>query len=211
MEVPSSSSSGSSVDGPKGRKRESEDERSPGGKKVRHSKTNGAAAAAAAEERLEGLGYPPQDPRDVPQPKEKSKNTETPNELEDGAATLVTPSPDTVVDLDGLRKPGRGTRERLGETTEQADERLAKMCAAVQVLLECVGEDVAREGLLATPKRYAKAMLSFTKGYQEDIYDIVNSAIFSEGHNEMVIVKDIEIFSMCEHHLVPFIGKVSRR
>lgn len=208
MELPSSSSSAGSVDGHKGRKRKSDDERSPVNKKSRHGKTNGAATDAAAEERLESLGYPPQDPRDVPHPKEKSKNTETPSELKDGAATLVTPSPDTVVDLDGLRKPGRGTRERLGETTEQADERLAKMCAAVRVLLECMGEDVDREGLLATPKRYAKAMLSFTKGYQENIYNIVNGAIFAEGHNEMVIVKDIEISSMCEHHLVPFIGKM---
>lgn len=211
MEAPSSSSSASSVDGHKGHKRKSDDERSPVSKKSRHGKTNGAATDVAAEERLESLGHPPQDLQDVPHPKEKSKNTETPDELKDGAATLVTPSPETVADLDGLRKPGRGTRERLEETTEQANERLAKMCAAVKVLLECVGEDVSREGLLATPQRYAKAMLSFTKGYQENVHDIVNGAIFDEGHNEMVTVKNIEIFSMCEHHLVPFIGKVNGR
>ncbi|ROW00255.1 hypothetical protein VSDG_03609 [Cytospora chrysosperma] len=208
MEAPSSSSSASSVDGHKGHKRKSDDERSPVSKKSRHGKTNGAATDVAAEERLESLGHPPQDLQDVPHPKEKSKNTETPDELKDGAATLVTPSPETVADLDGLRKPGRGTRERLEETTEQANERLAKMCAAVKVLLECVGEDVSREGLLATPQRYANAMLSFTKGYQENVHDIVNGAIFDEGHNEMVTVKNIEIFSMCEHHLVPFIGKM---
>jgi len=52
-------------------------------------------------------------------------------------------------------------------------------------------------------------MLFFTKGYQENVRDIVNNAIFHEGHNELVIVKDIEVFSMCEHHLVPFTGKVS--
>lgn len=62
---------------------------------------------------------------------------------------------------------------------------------------------------MATPDRYAKAMLFFTKGYQENVKDIVNDAIFHEGHNELVIVKDIEVFSMCEHHMVPFTGKVS--
>ncbi|KAH8847698.1 GTP cyclohydrolase 1 [Pyricularia oryzae] len=82
------------------------------------------------------------------------------------------------------------------------------MRGAVRTLLECVGEDPDRQGLLATPDRYAKALLFLTKGYQENIKDIVNNAIFHEGHNEMVIVKDIEIFSMCEHHLVPFTGKM---
>lgn len=82
------------------------------------------------------------------------------------------------------------------------------MRGAVRTILECVGEDPDREGVLATPTRYAQALLYFTKGYQENVRDIVNDAIFHEGHNEMVIVKDIEIFSMCEHHMVPFTGKV---
>lgn len=83
------------------------------------------------------------------------------------------------------------------------------MRGAVRTLLECVGEDPDREGLLDTPSRYAKALLSFTQGYQENVKDIVNQAIFREGHNEMVIIKDIEVDSLCEHHLVPFNGKVS--
>lgn len=82
------------------------------------------------------------------------------------------------------------------------------MRGAVRTLLECVGEDADREGLLATPDRYAKALLHFTKGYQENVEEIVNGALFHEGHNEMVIIKDIEISSLCEHHLVPFVGKV---
>lgn len=78
----------------------------------------------------------------------------------------------------------------------------------MRTILECLGEDPSREGLLGTPERYAKAMLFFTKGYQENVKDIVNGAIFHEGHNELVIVKDIEVFSLCEHHMVPFTGKV---
>ena len=103
---------------------------------------------------------------------------------------------------------GRGTRERLEENAELAAARLAKLSGAVRTILECLGEDPSREGLLGTPERYAKAMLFFTKGYQENVRDIVNGAIFHEGHNELVIVKDIEVFSLCEHHMVPFTGKV---
>ncbi|KAF2021215.1 GTP cyclohydrolase I [Aaosphaeria arxii CBS 175.79] len=113
-----------------------------------------------------------------------------------------------IVDFDGLSWPSQGTRERKEATPEQKDERLAKMAGAVRTLLECVGEDPSREGLLNTPERFAKAMLFFTKGYEDNLRDVVNGAIFHEDHDELVMVKDIEFFSLCEHHLVPFTGKI---
>ncbi|VEL43254.1 unnamed protein product [Protopolystoma xenopodis] len=80
---------------------------------------------------------------------------------------------------------------------------------AYRQILVGLGENTQRQGLLKTPERAAKAMLYFTKGYEERICDLLNGAIFDEDHDEMVVVKDIEMFSMCEHHLVPFVGRVS--
>lgn len=111
-----------------------------------------------------------------------------------------------AIDVDRLSRPSVGTRDRFGESPEESAARLDRLKGAVRTLLECVGENPNREGLLATPERYAKAMMYFTKGYEQNILDIVNGAIFHEQHNEMVVVKDIEIHSLCEHHLVPFTG-----
>lgn len=78
----------------------------------------------------------------------------------------------------------------------------------VKTLLEEMGEDPNREGLMRTPHRVAKAYEFLTQGYTKDIQKIVNGAIFEEKYDEMVIVKDIDFYSMCEHHLLPFYGKV---
>ncbi|KAB8263552.1 GTP cyclohydrolase 1 [Aspergillus pseudonomiae] len=86
--------------------------------------------------------------------------------------------------------------------------REARIAASIRSILEDMGEDPNREGLLKTPERYAKAMFFFTKGYGESAYDIGKDAIFHIDHNEMVLVRGIEVFSMCEHQLIPFVGKV---
>jgi len=128
-------------------------------------------------------------------------------------ATSRSMSPFTAnptIDFDGLSWPSVGTLARLHERKhpQDADTRLKKLAGAVRTILECIGEDPDREGLHGTPERYAKAMMFFTKGYEENLRDIVNNAVFHEDHDELVIVKDIEVYSLCEHHLVPFTGKM---
>ncbi len=74
-------------------------------------------------------------------------------------------------------------------------------------IIESVGEDLSRPGLLDTPKRAAKAFEFLTKGYHQDLDKVINNALFPSESNDMVIVKDIELYSMCEHHMLPFFGK----
>ncbi|TKS74357.1 GTP cyclohydrolase 1 [Collichthys lucidus] len=94
------------------------------------------------------------------------------------------------------------------ESKNAADEdKLPHIEKAYTTILSELGEDVDREGLLRTPLRAAKAMQFLTKGYKETVQDILNEAIFDENHEEMVIVKNIDLYSLCEHHLVPFFGK----
>ena len=87
---------------------------------------------------------------------------------------------------------------------EQKDEKFEGL---VKEMLALLGENPKREGLERTPARVAKSLRYLTQGYQMDVREILNHAIFKEPYDEMVIVKDIEIFSLCEHHLLPFYGK----
>ena len=82
-----------------------------------------------------------------------------------------------------------------------------KLQELTTTLLEEIGEDPSREGLVKTPVRVAKAWEFFTEGYDKDVNDVTNGAIFTEDGQDMVIVRDIEFFSLCEHHLLPFFGK----
>lgn len=86
-------------------------------------------------------------------------------------------------------------------------ERMDKMTDAVRTLLTCIGEDITRPGILDTPERMSKALLYFTKGYRQTLDEVVGDAIFEENHSELVLLRDINIYSMCEHHMVPFMGK----
>ena len=91
---------------------------------------------------------------------------------------------------------------------EQYDEATTEALKGhIREILRLLGEDVEREGLLKSPERVAKAMQFLTQGYGQDGKAIVQSALFDEPYSQMVIVKDIELFSLCEHHMLPFIGK----
>ncbi len=94
-----------------------------------------------------------------------------------------------------------------GNGSAPAEVSHDEMMDAVRTMLLGVGEDPEREGLLKTPKRVAEAMRFLTSGYSQSLDQLVNGAIFDEGHNEMVLVRDIDVFSLCEHHMLPFIGK----
>ncbi|OYT12006.1 MAG: GTP cyclohydrolase I FolE [Bacteroidetes bacterium 4572_112] len=87
------------------------------------------------------------------------------------------------------------------------DETTQKLAYHYKEILGLLGEDPEREGLLDTPVRVAKAMQFMNQGYYRDAKEIIQSAMFTENYKQMVIVKDIELYSMCEHHMIPFIGK----
>ena len=88
-----------------------------------------------------------------------------------------------------------------------AGAETAELQALVEQLLGLLGEDPTREGLLKTPERVAKALRFLTQGYQQDVEEVFNGALYSVKYDEMVVVRDIDFFSLCEHHLLPFYGK----
>lgn len=124
-----------------------------------------------------------------------------------------------------LAKPGSGAEFRLndkanlksrlvrdlshaaGQEPEGSESLDPAMVAAVETLLRGIGEDPQREGLKKTPERVVAALKFLTSGYRQSLEDLINGAIFDEGHDEMVLLRDVTLFSLCEHHLLPFIGK----
>ena len=87
------------------------------------------------------------------------------------------------------------------------DNTTAEIAVHIKEILRLLGEDTAREGIVKTPERVAKSLQFLTQGYQQDGNAIIRSAIFDEEYRQMVLVKDIELYSTCEHHMLPFIGK----
>ncbi|MDJ0510553.1 MAG: GTP cyclohydrolase I FolE [Crocosphaera sp.] len=126
------------------------------------------------------------------------------NVRQSNGSTLLNPNLTERVTSRPDRNTHNGEEAKIQPTS---DESLEKMKEAVYTMLEAVGEDPEREGLLKTPKRVAEAMKFLTQGYNQSLEELVNGAIFDEGHNEMVLVRDINFFSLCEHHMLPFMGQ----
>jgi GTP cyclohydrolase I len=104
-------------------------------------------------------------------------------------------------------KDSKKMSEHYTRIDDYNEEKVQAIREHVRAILEILGEDPAREGLLKTPERVAKSRLFITQGYRQDPVEIINSAKFSEEYRQMILVKDIELYSMCEHHLLPFYGK----
>lgn len=99
-------------------------------------------------------------------------------------------------------------REKKYKSEDVSEEKIAQTASHYKYILSELGEDANREGLLKTPERVAKAMYFFTQGYHQNPEEILRTAMFTEDYRQMVIVKDIDFYSLCEHHLLPFFGKV---
>ena len=106
--------------------------------------------------------------------------------------------PDTTAGVDARHTPAAN---RLG------DEELGSLANSFREIIETVGEDPERQGLLKTPTRAARAFEFLTQGYRQTVEEVINDAVFDSDANEIILVKDIELYSMCEHHLLPFTGR----
>jgi GTP cyclohydrolase I len=142
--------------------------------------------------------------------------------MTDRHATPPPPDADQEEDERAIhaRMPARGLTARraraadpplphadFGLDLDQAPDRNVEFESVVRRMLEFLGEDPDREGLLRTPQRVANALTWLTRGYETDVKEVVGSAVFEEAHENMVMVRDIELYSLCEHHLLPFFGK----
>jgi GTP cyclohydrolase I len=143
------------------------------------------------------------------EPRSDKKKTKTRSVSSDSLRGETAPSKDkTSAKADPCSSALVATAKSSSCQVISEQDKLEKMTSACKTILECVGEDPSRDGLLKTPDRWAKALLFMTKGYCQTVAEVTNEAIFAENHNEMVVVRDIDIHSLCEHHMVPFTGKV---
>ncbi len=119
--------------------------------------------------------------------------------------------PSDILENNQSLPSGRGSccddDECCAETPETTPQLMTYLSDAVYAMLQGIGENPEREGLLKTPERVAKSLRFLTKGYHQDPEELLKNAVFTEAYDEMVLVKDIDLFSMCEHHILPFFGK----
>jgi GTP cyclohydrolase IA len=119
--------------------------------------------------------------------------------------------PSDILENNQYLPSGRGSccddDECCSALPETEPQVMASLSEAVYTMLGALGEDPEREGLLKTPERVAKSLRFLTKGYHQDPEELLKNAVFTEAYDEMVLVKDIDLFSMCEHHILPFFGK----
>jgi GTP cyclohydrolase I len=122
---------------------------------------------------------------------------------------MISSELDLMIQGSMVKKPGSKSASKLKTNlAPRADNpNRAMIVRNIRSTLKLLGEDDKREGLLRTPDRYAKAMEFLTSGYKRDIDELVGKALFAEGSSDIVVVRDIELFSLCEHHLLPFFGR----